>query len=181
MNLNKKALNLSGMTQTALCIALLTVSSYLAIPLPLTPIVLSFHTVVVNMIGLILGWKHAAYTILVYLLMGLIGLPVFSGGAAGPGKLFGATGGFYFGFLFAVIVISLLKGKGNKFTRYSIVTICAGLPVQHLLGIIFMCFYNDFDIGAATAMVSLPFIPADIIKCIIASMIAVSFNKGLAS
>lgn len=108
---NRKTLTIANMTKIALCVAALCVSSYLVIPLPFTPIVLSAHTIVVNLIGLILPPLSAACTLITYLIMGLIGLPVFSGGTSGPGKLFGPTGGFYFGFLVAVIVISLLKGK----------------------------------------------------------------------
>ena len=59
--------------------------------------------------------------------MGLVGLPVFSAGTAGPGKLLGPTGGFYFGFLFAAILISLLRGKRNSVKRYVLVLIGIGL------------------------------------------------------
>ena len=99
MSAKGKRLDTSSMTKIALLTALLSVSSYLVFPLPFTPIVLSMHTVIVNLVGLILKPSHAAYTILVYLFMGFIGIPVFSAGSAGPGKLFGPTGGFYFGFL----------------------------------------------------------------------------------
>ncbi len=172
-------LDTSSMTKIALLVAALSVSSYLVIPLPFTPIVLSMHTVMVNLIGLMLKPSHAAYTILVYLMIGLIGVPIFSGGSAGPGKLFGPTGGFYFGFLFAAIAISMFKGKKNKFTRYAAVTIGLGVPIQHLFAILFMCFHNDFNIQAALLTVSLPFIPGDIIKCILASMLGVAINKVL--
>lgn len=175
----KNRLDTSSMTKIALCTALLSASSYLVIPLPFTPIVLSMHTIMVNLIGLILKPRYAAYTLLVYLTMGLIGLPVFSGGTAGPGKLFGPTGGFYFGFLFAVIVISLLKGRKVRFSRYCLVTIFAGIPIQHLSAILFMCFHNNFQVSAAAWSVSIPFLPGDIIKCVIASGIGVAVNRAL--
>lgn len=168
-----------SMTKIALCITVLSISSYLVIPLPFTPIVLSLHTIMVNLIGLILKPKFAGYTLAVYLLMGLIGLPVYSNGTSGPGKLFGPTGGFYFGFLIAVIVISLFKGKKNNFWRYVLVTIALGLPIQHICAILMMCFHNGFNIAAAAATVSFPFILGDIIKCVIASGLGVVLNKTL--
>ncbi|MDD6057177.1 MAG: biotin transporter BioY [Clostridiales bacterium] len=177
MHTGKNKLDTASMTKIALLVALLSVASYLVIPLPFTPIVLSMHTVMVNLIGLTLKPSHAAYTILVYLIMGLIGLPIFSGGSAGPEKLFGPTGGFYFGFLFAVIAISICKGKKSRFIRYAAVTIGLGIPIQHLFAIAFMCFYNGFQIKAAALTVSLPFIPGDIIKCLLASALAVALNK----
>ena len=169
----------SIMTKTALFVAILSISSYLVIPLPFTPLVLSLHTVMVNLIGLLLNPRYAAYTILIYLIMGLIGMPIFSGGTAGPGKLFGPTGGFYFGFFFAVIVISMLKGKKAHFIRYMLVTIGAGLPIQHIFAVLFLCFHNGFQIQSAFFTVSLPFILGDIVKCILASMLGATINKVL--
>lgn len=179
MNTKGNRLDTSSMTKIALLVAVLSASSYLVIPLPFTPIVLSMHTVMVNLIGLMLKPRYAAYTILVYLALGLIGIPVFSGGTAGSGKLFGPTGGFYFGFFFAVIFISMLKGKKNNFVRYAVVTIGLGIPIQHLFAILFMCFHNGFNIQEAALTVSLPFIPGDIIKCVLASMLGVAIKRIL--
>lgn len=176
--MKRNSLKLSDMTKIALCSTLLSISSYLIIPVPFTPIVFSLHTVVVNLTALILTCRQSIYTIIIYLLMGLIGLPVFAGGSAGADKLFGLTGGFYFGFLFSVIAINLLKGDG-KFLRYFLVTVGVGIPIQHFLAIIFMCFYNGFNLKLAVMTVSLPFLVTDIIKCAIASLLAISLNKAL--
>lgn len=167
------------MTKIALCVALMCVSSYLVIPLPFTPAVLSLHTVMVNLIGLLLKPRQAACTLLLYLAMGLIGLPVFAGAAAGPGKLFGPTGGYYFGFLAAVILISLLTRGANRMGRNVLVTTCVGLPVQHLFAILFMCFHNGFNLAAAAVTISLPFIPGDVLKCVIASAVSTAIGRAL--
>lgn len=167
------------MTKMALCVAILCVTSFLVVPLPFTPIVISLHTVAVNIIGLILSPMQAGMTVLLYLLMGLVGLPVFSAGTAGPGKLFGPTGGFYFGFLFAVIAISLLRGKKISIKRYALVSIAVGIPIQHACAIIGMCMHNEGNIAAAFATVSLPFILGDIIKCLMSSMVGVALNRVL--
>lgn len=176
----KEKIYIHEMSQIALCIALLSISSYLVVPLPFTPIVLSMHTVVVNLIGLLFKPKQAACTMSIYLLMGAIGLPVFSGGTSGLGKLLGPTGGFYFGFLLSVILISIFKGNDCNFVRYTAVTICLGIPVQHILAILFMCFNTGSSIKTSALAVSLPFIPGDVIKCVIASIIGVSLSKALA-
>ncbi len=173
------SLTARSITKTALCIALLCISSYIIIPLPFTPIVLSMHTVAVNLVGLVLNPRQTAYTILIYLAMGLIGLPVFSGGSAGPDKLFGPTGGFYFGFLFAALAISFLKGQRISFKRYLITTIAAGIPIQHIFAIAFFSFFGGLDLTAAFLSASLPFIAGDIIKCVIASLAATALNKVL--
>ncbi len=175
----RNRIDTAGMTKIALCVALLCATSYLVIPLPFTPIVLSLQTIMVNLIGFILKPRHAAYALVIYIALGLIGLPVFSGGTSGPGKLFGPTGGFYFGFLFAAIAISLLKGKPPRLFRYALISIGIGIPIEHSFAILFMCFYNDFRIGAAALTVSIPFLLGDVIKCVIASVVGVGLGKVL--
>lgn len=167
------------LTKMALCVAILCVTSFLVVPLPFTPIVISLHTIAVNIMGFILSPMQAGVTVLIYLLMGLIGLPVFSAGTAGPGKLFGPTGGFYFGFLFAVLAISMLRGKKISMKRYLIVSIAVGIPIQHACAIISMCIHNEGNVAVAFATVSLPFIIGDIIKCVMSSIVGVSLNKVL--
>lgn len=175
----KSSFKIQELTKISLCVAVLCITSYFVIPLPFSPVVIGFQTIMVNLIGLIFSPKEAGVTILIYLLMGLIGLPVFSAGSAGPGKLFGPTGGFYFGFLASVLLISLLKGKKNSLVRYCIVTILAGVPVQHVCAILFMCMHNGWNVSAAFLTVSLPFIVGDIVKCVMASTIGVALNRVL--
>ena len=93
-------------TVSALFTAALSVSSLFVIPIPFSPVVLSLHTVIVNLIALTLKPVQSFYCIGVYLVMGALGLPVFSAGTSGIGKLFGPTGGFYFGFLLSAIAMS---------------------------------------------------------------------------
>ncbi len=171
--------NLNGITKIALCTALLSVSSMLVIPIPVGPAVLSLHTLVVNLIALIMKTKYAVGTVALYLVMGLMGLPVFAGAQAGPDKLFGPVGGFYFGFLVSVFVMSLLKGNKPDFKRYCFVTVFLGVPIQHIFAVLFMCFHNGFNITAAFISVSLPFIIGDVFKCIVSSICALKINKIL--
>lgn len=164
-----------SLAKSAILISLLIASSYIVIPMP--PSGFTLMTVIVSLTALLLNPLQSGIAIGVYLLMGLIGLPVFAGGTAGAGKLFGVTGGYYFGFLMAVIVISLLKGNKPHFMRYSAVTVLAGVPVMHLCAILMMCIHNGFDVKAAFMTISLPFITGDIIKAVAASFIGVKLVK----
>ena len=167
-----------SMTKVAICVSLMSVMSYFALPLPMTPVVISLQSLAVGIIALILSPGQSAWAMLLYLLMGALGLPVFSGGTAGVGKLLGATGGYYFGFLISVVIVSLLKGKEISFKRYTAVLVGLALPVQHLCGMLMMCIHNGFDIKGAFMSVSMPFIVIDVIKCIGAAMLAVAINKS---
>lgn len=168
-----------AIAESAVLISLLIAVSYLVIPVP--PSGLSLITVVISLMGLMLSPLQSGVAIGVYLLMGLIGLPVFSGGVGGAGKLFGVTGGYYFGFLIAVVLMSLLKGKRPGFLRYTAVTVFVGVPIEHLCAILMMCLHNGFDIRGAFVTISLPFIVGDIIKAIAAAFLGTAINKRLAT
>ena len=79
----KKSMTVETLTKMALCLALISVSAYIAIPIPFTPVLITAQTIIVNLIALLLTPAQSAFVISVYTLMGLCGLPVFSGGAGG--------------------------------------------------------------------------------------------------
>ena len=177
--MNKDRENIYSMAKVALCVSLLSIVSYFALPLPMTPVVLSFQTVAVGITALILSPGQCAWAMVLYLLMGALGLPVFSGGTAGVGKLLGVTGGYYFGFLISAVVMSLLKGKEINFKRYTAVCLAVGIPIQHLCGVLMMCIHNGFDVKAAVMSVSVPFIVGDIAKGIGTAALGVAVNKRI--
>lgn len=156
----------------ALFAALLCVSSYISIPLPFSPVVLTLQTLVVNLIALILPPKKAVLTVVVWVLLGTAGLPVFSGGVGGPAKLFGPTGGYIVGFVAAVWLISLLKGTQIKFWRWLLVTVCIGISVIYVVGVPWMMAVTGIGFGAAVTTSVLPFLPGDVLKCVAAAVIA---------
>ena len=91
------------MVKMALLMAMNCVSAYVIIPLPFSLSPISLQTVFVNLLGFLLTPRQVLITMCAYLLMGLAGLPVFTGGTAGPGKLFGPTGGYIFGFMLTAL------------------------------------------------------------------------------
>ena len=169
--MNQK-LNTMELTKMALLTALICVSAYIVIPLPFTPASLTAQTLVVNLIALLLTPRQAAFTMVVYILLGLTGLPVFSGAMGGPGKLFGPTGGYIMSWIPAVILMSWLKGKHYSFKRYCLVTILVGMPVIYLVGSAYMKFITGMDWAATFTAAVIPFIPLDIFKCFAAALIA---------
>lgn len=168
-----------SMAKVALCVSVLSIVSYIVLPLPMTPAVLSFQTVAVGMTALILSPGQCAWAMALYLLMGALGLPVFSGGTAGLGKLLGPTGGYYFGFFISAVAMSLLKGRAYSIKRYTAVSLGVAMPIQHLCALIMMCIHNGFDVKAAFVAVSLPFIAGDIIKGILTAGLGVAINKAI--
>lgn len=173
-------MNVKTMTKVSLCVALLCVSSYIAIPLPFTPAMITAQTIVINLVALILTPLQSFAALGTYFALGLCGLPVFSAGSGGIGKVFSPTGGFYIGFIFAAVAISLLKGRRNQLRRYIPVTVFVGMPIIYAFALLFMCLFQQVDIRAALMAAVVPFIPGDILKCAAASFLAVVLNKALA-
>ena len=95
----------------ALFVALLAICSWIS--LPIGPVPFTLQTFAVFVVGGLLGFKRGTVTVIVYILLGLVGVPVFSGFKGGVGVIVGPTGGYILGFILTVIVISL----GVKFMK----------------------------------------------------------------
>ena len=101
MSSETSAVNVHGawsakrLTLLAMMLALISVSSYIAIPLPFSDAKITAQTMIVNLIGLLIAPQDTILVMASWLLLGLCGVPVFSGGSAGPGKLLGPSGGYY--------------------------------------------------------------------------------------
>lgn len=159
------------LTMMALMTALLCVSSYLVIPLPFSAVSMTAQTFVVNMIALLFSPKKAGMIVLVWILLGAAGIPVFSGGMGGLGRLFGPTGGYIVGYAAAAVVISFLKGSTRNVFRYTFVTVFAGIFVIDLMGMLWYWYSTGSEnMKAVITAAVLPFLPLDIGKCLLAVM-----------
>lgn len=175
----EKRMDIRSLCKAALCTALLCISAYIAFPLPFSPTLVTAQTIVITLIGLLLPPLQAAASVAVYILVGCVGLPVFSGGAAGIGQLVSPSGGYIFGFLLSAVVISLLKGSRPNLVRYLIVSILAGIPDVYLLGVPGMLLFAKIPLGWELFTASVfPFLPGDIFKAVVACLMAVALEKA---
>lgn len=178
-NKNSK-LTIQSMTQTAVCTSVLCVSAYITIPLPFIPVAFTLQVLAVVLVALLLKPAYALIAQTLYTLLGIIGLPVFSGGKGGLGVLFSPTGGFIIGFIVASFLISLLKGKKESLVRYILVSVVIGVPAIYIFGIVFYMFYSSsYLMKVITEMTSF-FAAIDVVKCVIASLLAITLRKALA-
>lgn len=165
------------MTKMALMVAMNCVSAYIIIPLPFSLSPLALQTLIVNLTGYVLNAKQAFMTMLVYLLVGLAGVPVFTGGSAGPGKLFGPTGGYIIGFLVTAVFLAYFKGEKYNFKRYALLGCVIGIPLIYVFGVVQLKLITGMSWDKAILTGALPFIPLDIIKCLAAAVIAGPINR----
>lgn len=176
-----KKLTTLTMARIAVCTALLCVLSPIAIPAPiLVPITLQVFVVVLT--ALILTPLQALTAQGLYTLLGLCGLPVFSGGKGGFAAFASPTGGFIVGFIFASFLISLLKGSGNgkrAAVRFVLVAVFVGIPCIYIPGILWFSLVQQVDLLTSAKLVAASFILLDIAKCTAAALIALPVGKAI--
>lgn len=155
------------LTQVALSAAFLTVCAWIAIPLGEIPITLQTFAIFV-IVGL-QGTKCGVITLTVYLLMGMVGLPVFAGMTGGLGHIIGPTGGYLLGFFLTILIIgTTIKRFGRKPAVLGISAIL-GMMVCYAFGTIWFCVVyaggiNSAGIAAALIKCVVPYIFPDAIK-----------------
>ena len=166
------------MTTTALMTAVICILGPLSVPIGPVPISLCNLALFLTMY--VLNWKSGVVSYFLYLLIGLIGLPVFSGFGSGPAKLFGPTGGYIIGYLPMILITGLFLRKHWKNRILSILVMELSTWVLYLLGTAWLAFSAHMTFPQALAAGVLPFIVLDLIKIVIAALIGPVLRKQLA-
>ncbi|MDD6429003.1 MAG: biotin transporter BioY [Lachnospiraceae bacterium] len=164
----KNNANIIFITTTALMTAVICILGPLSIPIGPVPISLTNLAIYFTMY--ILDTKRGTIAYLIYLLLGLVGLPVFSGFSAGPQKLFGPTGGYLIGFIPMALVIGLIVDRFYKKRVLCVIAMEAATWICYLLGTAWLMFSAQMSFKAALFAGVIPFIVEDLIKMIIAAI-----------
>jgi biotin transport system substrate-specific component len=150
--------------------AITCVLSPIAVPLPFSPVPVSLGTFAMFLCGGLLSPGAAVMTQIVYLLLGAIGLPVFTGFQGGVGKLLGPTGGYLFSYPLMVLLISYTVGWGAKLKTPALRPVvyaggmAAAMLVCYALGTVWFCYQQQTTVGAALAACVVPFLLPDALK-----------------
>ncbi len=170
-----------GITLTALFAVLLAIFSLISIPLPFSPVPITLQVFVVFLIINLLGSYYGTLSCLVYLLLGVSGIPVFAGGSAGPGVLFGPLGGYLIAFPVATLLGGRISGKvsTSKITDLIKVSLAsaAALLLIYGIGVVWLGEFTKISLSQAIIVGAIPFIPVDAVKAIVAIPI-VAFLRG---
>lgn len=145
---------------------------------------ITFQTLAIYIAALVLGGTRSALATLLYVVVGLLGLPVFTGFKGGIGSLAGPSAGYLIGFVPGAFLIGFLAYKFST-GRRSGGTLAAGYIVSVLLGFVLITAFGiagmmiNLDLPLNKAfMASLPFVPGDLIKCALATLVALSVHKA---
>lgn len=150
------------------------------ITLPVVSVPITAQSLGVMLAGGILGAKRGALAMVLFLVLVAIGLPLLSGGRGGFGVFFGASSGFLIGWIFAAFVIGMLVEKfWNKLNYVTafIACVAGGIVLLYAIGIPWIAVAAKIPLSKAF-FGSLPFLPGDVIKAVIASGVIVTVAKS---
>ena len=178
---NRKRISIRSIAYTALFVALLAVCAWIAIPFTVPFTLQSFAVFAAS--GL-LGWKRGVMAVCVYILLGALGLPVFSNFTGGAGVLLGTTGGYILGFVAAAFASGLIMDRFGRRMPVMLFSMLAGLVLCYAFGTAwFISVYtrtqSAIGVFAALSWCVFPFILPDMAKIVLAALITKRLFKRL--
>lgn len=165
------------LVMTAVMAALIAAVSPFAIMVG--PIPLSFCTLMLYIAPYILGWRRGAAATLVFILLGMVGIPVFTNLEGGLGKVLGPTGGYIAGYIPLVILTGLAVRAFPKSRILQFLGMLTATAVLYVLGTAWFCVQSGSGLQRALALCVLPFIPGDLIKMIVAMILGPELRERL--
>lgn len=159
--------------------ALTSVCAQIQIPLAMVPINLALFAV--YMAGILLGARYGSLSMLLYVLIGAVGIPVFAGLNGGIGILVGKTGGYIIGYIIAAFLVGFLS---NRF-KYKFITLLVAMIIGtiscYFIGTLWFMFVTKINLWASLMYCVFPFILGDFIKMILAASLTIKLKKPLRS
>lgn len=155
-------IKIMDMVVVALFVAVIAVCSQIIIPFGQVPFTL--QTLAVLLSASLLGAKRATCSVLIYILLGAVGLPVFSGFSGGIGVLLGPTGGYIVGFIFTAFVVGIITEKLGKSTVVLLLTMTAGVLLCYAVGTAWFCIIMEKGILYGLLWCVVPYIIPDVVK-----------------
>lgn len=172
-------LTVQTMSLIGLMTALTCVLGPLAIPLPFSPVPISFTNLAVYLAVYVLGMKAGAVSYLVYLLLGMAGLPVFSGFTGGFGKLAGPTGGYLIGFIFMAVISGFFIDHFPGKKLFHAAGMVLGTGVCYLFGTSWLSHQLGVSFTAGLASGVIPYLPGDAAKILFALVIGSRLRREI--
>lgn len=167
------------MIVAALFAAIIGILAQVVVPLPLVPI--TGQTLAIGLAATILGARYGTLSVVIYLCLGAIGVPVFAEMGSGLGSLFGPTGGFLFGFIPAAFIMGLYLEKTSFTVKQALVANVIGMFITLIIGTLWLKYAASLSWPAAFAGGFTPFLPVGFIKAGLAAWIGIAVRQRLTS
>jgi biotin transport system substrate-specific component len=164
------------LTNSSLFISLIAVFSWISvpIPIPLFPVPVTLQTLAVLLAGAVMK-RYAIIPVLLYLILGCLGLPLFHNGMAGFGVLFGPTGGYLIGFIPAGVVAGLAYECSRREMR--IIGLVLATVLIYIFGLTWLILSTGMSVYAAMVAGMIPFLPGDALKGAVAYLISTRLQR----
>lgn len=162
-----------------LSVALITICSWIQIPMTI-PFTMQFFAIF--LVSALLGTKKSVLTLVVYILLGLVGVPVFSGFKSGPSAILGPTGGYIIGFVFIALIVGIFTEKFGDKTIILVMSMLLGMIICYIFGTLWFVYVftktkEPIGFMAALSMCVLPYIIPDICKMALAIILKKRLGK----
>ena len=175
---SKRSVRTQDIAACALMAALLAVCSQIQIPLPAVPINLALFAV--HLTGALLGMKRGGLSVLAYVLLGIVGIPVFAGFKAGPAVLFGKTGGYILGYILCALIVGFLSRRwGVSFAKLC-AAMAIGVVVCYAFGTVWFMVLTGMNLMTSLTYCVIPFLPGDAVKIVLAALLTLRLRGPLA-
>ncbi|ATO50348.1 biotin transporter BioY [Brevibacillus laterosporus] len=171
--------NLRTYMVIAIFTAISAVFAQITIPLPIVPI--TGQTLAVGLVATVLGSRYGTISMILYAVLGAIGVPVFAGFSGGPQVLIGPTGGFIFGFIATAFIMGYLLEKTKYTFTMALLANLLGMVVTFLFGVTQLKLVLNLSWAGAMAAGVTPFIAGGVIKAVLAAYVGIILRKRLIS
>lgn len=179
MTAQKPRLNVKQLALTGLMTAVLCILGPIALNIPISPVPISLGFLGIYFICSVLGTKLGTLSVIVYILLGLAGLPVFTNFTGGPGKLFGPTGGYIIGYIFMALICGFFVDKSGGRLLLILVGMVLGSVVGYLFGTLWLAYQQSIGFVQALFLGVVPYLPFDAAKLIVGAVIGSKLRSRL--
>lgn len=174
MKFSVKQLALVGLMTAVICVL-----GPWALNIPVSPVAISLGTLAIYFVISVLGMKLGTISVVIYILLGLAGVPVFTNFTGGPAKLFGPTGGYIIGYIFLALICGFFVDKFGKKLPVYFAGMILGTVVLYIFGTVWLGYQMNLTFPQALMAGVVPYIPGDLIKLIVAMAVGIQVRRRL--
>lgn len=184
-NLNRTAarpktiLNVRHLVLVGLMTAVTCVLGPLSMAIPVSPVPISLGTLAIYLAASVLGMKLGTLSVITYILLGLVGVPVFTNFSAGPGKLFGPTGGYIIGYTFLSLICGAFVERFFHKPVLCFLGMILGTGILYAFGTVWLKVQMDLTFFQALMAGVIPYVPGDLAKIVLATTVGLQVRKRL--
>lgn len=176
---DRPALQVKQITLVGVMTAIICLLGPLSFVTTVSPVPISLGTLAIYFVLTVLGRRLGTWSVMIYLLIGLVGLPVFTGFTGGPGKLLGPTGGYLIGYIFLALISGTFFDKWDGKVLPCVLGMILGTAALYLFGSLWLSYQASYTLPQAFMAGAIPYIPGDSAKIALAIVIGRQVKKRL--